>query len=489
MAGATSRYAAVDLGAESGRVLAGAFDGERMALQEVHRFANTPVRTVDGLHWDVLHLYAETLAGLRAARAAGGPLQSMGIDSWAADHALLDDGGRVLGEPHHYRDARTDGMIAEAARRVAPEVQFARTGKAQLPFDTVYQLLAMRLRADRRLDLAARLLMIPDLLHYWLSGEGTTEYTNATTTGMLGIDGAWATDLIEQLGLPAGILCNPVPPGTRLGTLRAAVCDEQGVDPMAVVAPGTHDTASAVFAVPHTTREPWAYISSGTWSLLGLELPDAVTSEAARRAGFTNEGGLGRTFRFLTNIAGLWLLQECRRAWLRTGNNTGYEQLTAAAAAARPTGVVIDVDDPAFLHPTDMPAALAAHLARTGQPTNTDPVWLARAIFEGLALRYRGALEQAEALAGVRVEVVHVVGGGSRNALLCQMTADACGRPVLAGPAEATALGNLLAQAVGRGELRDAAEARLVAGRSAPVTAYAPQDRAYWDEMAGRAGS
>lgn len=466
--------------------MVGTLRADRVGLDEVHRFANVPVRTIDGLHWDILRLYDEVLAGLRAARQTG-PLVSAGVDSWAADHALLDADGRLLGNPYHYRDARTDGMLAAAAQLVAPEVHFARTGKAQLPFDTLYQLLAMGRTGDRRLSLTARLLMIPDLLHFWLCGEAATEYTNATTTGMWGIDGAWASDLLARFDLPVGILPAPVQPGTRLGSLRPAVCADQGLDALGVVAPGTHDTASAVLAIPHTAGgTPLAYISSGTWSLLGLELPQAITSDAARRAGFTNEGGVGQTYRFLTNIAGLWLLQECRRSWARAGQPASYEALTAAATSARPTGVVIDVDDPAFLHPADMPGALLAHLAETGQATGEDPVWLTRAILEGLALKYRRALARAEALAGVHAEVLHVVGGGARNALLCQMTADACGRPVLAGPAEATALGNVLAQAMGHGALRDTAQARWVVSRSVDVATYAPQGRDYWDAMAVR---
>jgi rhamnulokinase len=485
---AALRHAAVDLGAESGRVMVGTFDGERVRLQEVHRFPNRPVATVDGLHWDVLRLYADTLDGLRAAQAQAGPLDSVGVDSWAADHALLDAGGRLLGEPFHYRDRRTDGMVARAAERLSPDAYFARTGKAPLPFDTIYQLLAMRVQGDRRLDLASRLLMLPDLMHYWLTGMAATEYTNATTTGMLAVDGTWAQDVLAALGLPAAILLPPAPPGTVLGAMRAQVREDLGGCGAAVVLPATHDTASAVLAVPHAPphaepSQPWAYISSGTWSLLGLELPRAITTPPARAAGFTNEGGVGGTFRFLTNIAGLWLLQECRRAWARQDREQDYAALTAAAAALPPTGVALDVDAPELLHPQDMPAALLAQLRASGQTACADPAWLTRAILEGLALRYRGALAEAERLAGLRAAAIHVVGGGSRNSLLCQMTADACGRPVLAGPAEATALGNVLAQAMGRGALGSPAEAREVAAGSAEVRCYLPGDRGLWDEM------
>ncbi len=485
-----STYIAIDLGAESGRVIAGMLDGGRVRLEEAHRFANVPVRTPDGLHWDALHLYHEALAGLCAAgQRYGTTVAGIGVDSWAVDYGLLDDGGRLLGAPYHYRDARTDGVCAEVAGVVSAAAQYARTGIAQLPFNTLYQLVAQRRDGDRALELAHSLLMIPDLLHYWLSGERATEDTNASTTGMLGVDGAWATRMLARLDLPAHILQAPSRPGTTLGPLRAAVRAECGLGAVPVILPATHDTACAVVAVPTVSRTAgYAYISSGTWSLLGLELDHPILTEEARLAGFTNEGGVGGTYRFLTNIMGLWLVQECRRAWAGAGHDRGYEELTAGAAAAPSPGVVIDVDDPAFLHPDDMPAAIAGHLRRTGQdPRVVDsPIRLVRAVLEGLALAYRTALERAERLAGVRVVTIHVVGGGARNAVLCQLTADACHRPVLAGPVEATALGNVLAQALGAGEIRDLTEAHGVAHRSTHAVLYEPRDADDWDERAAR---
>jgi len=486
-------YIAIDLGAESGRVIAGTLDGGYVRLEELHRFPNAPVRTPDGLHWDALRLYQEALVGVRAAgQRYGQDLTGIGVDAWAVDYGLLDAAGRLLGNPHHYRDARTDG-VREAASRVVPAAeQYARTGIAQLPFNTLYQLVAQRRDGDRALELAQSLLMMPDLLHYWLSGERATEYTNATSTGMLGVDGAWATDMLARLDVPAHMLLPPSRPGTTLGPLRADVRAACGLGAVPVILPATHDTACAVAAVPSVPHEgngaDHAYISSGTWSLLGLELDHPILTEEARLAGFTNEGGVGGTYRFLTNIMGLWLVQECRRAWACAGHDRGYEELTAGAAAAPSPGVVIDVDDPAFLHPDDMPAAIAGQLRRTGQDPGAigDPIRLVRAILEGLALAYRVALERAERLARVRVGRIHVVGGGARNALLCQLTADACHRAVLAGPVEATALGNVLTQALGAGALRDRAEVHEVARRSTHAAFYEPRDAGDWDERAAR---
>jgi len=490
-----STYIAIDLGAESGRVIAGTLDGGRVRLEELHRFANVPVRTPDGLHWDPFRLYAEALAGLRAAgQAYGRDVAGVGVDAWAVDYGLLDAAGRLLGVPYHYRDARTDGVREEVARVVSPGDQYARTGIAQLPFNTLYQLVAQRRGGDRSLDLAHALLMIPDLLHYWLSGECATEYTNASSTGMLGVDGAWASDLLARLDVPTGILLSPAQPGTTLGPLREAARAACGLGAVPVILPATHDTACAVTAVPAAPRGEdgagHAYISSGTWSLLGLELDHPILAEEARLAGFTNEGGVDGTYRFLTNIMGLWLIQECRRAWARAGHDRDYEELTAGATTVPSPAVVIDVDDPAFLHPDDMPAAIAGHLRRTGQDPGVvgDPILLVRAILEGLALAYRGALERAERLAGVRVGTLHVVGGGARNALLCQLTADACRRRVLAGPVEATALGNVLAQALGAGELRDLTDARATARASTNLTLYEPRDAGAvdWETRAAR---
>ncbi len=339
-----STYVAIDLGAESGRVIAGTLDAGRVHLEEAHRFANVPVHTPDGLHWDALRLYAEALVGLRVAgQRYGTDLAGIGVDAWAVDYGLLDAAGRLLGHPYHYRDARTDGVREAVARVVPAAAQYARTGIAQLPFNTLYQLVAQRRDGDRTLELAHSLLLMPDLLHYWLSGERATEYTNASSTGMLGVDGAWARDLLARLDVPTHPLLTPNRPGATLGPMRAAVRVECGLGTVSVILPATHDTACAVVAVPaaassgaSSSHASHAYISSGTWSLLGLELDRPILTEEARAAGFTNEGGVGGTYRFLTNIMGLWLLQECRRAWARGGRDWSYEDLIGGAATVAP---------------------------------------------------------------------------------------------------------------------------------------------------------
>ncbi len=474
-------YIAIDIGAESGRVIVGVVGDDGVALDEVHRFPNTPVRTPDGLHWDILRLYGEALIGIRAATARyGRATAGIGVDSWAVDYGLLDARGRLLGNPYHYRDHRTDGVREEAARVVPAAELYARTGIAQLPFNTLYQLMAQRRDADATLDEAASLLMIPDLLHYWLTGETAAEQTNASTTGALGIDGDWATDLLRRLDVPERFFLNPTPPATVLGPLRAGVCDECGLEATArVVLPASHDTASAVVAVPAAPTgrggATHAYISSGTWSLLGIELARPVASDEARQAGFTNERGASGTYRFLTNIMGLWIVQECRRAWARHGQDWSYEELTARAAAVASDHISIDVDDPSLLHPDDMPAALQAQLRAGGQAPVDDPVVLVRAVLEGLARSYRRGVESIERLAGVSIETIHIVGGGARNALLCQLTADACRRPVVAGPAEATALGNVLVQAIGAGQLRDLRQARALSRLASGIRTYHPR--------------
>jgi rhamnulokinase len=339
---------------------------------------------------------------------------------------------------------------------------------------------------DNTLDLARSLLMIPDLLHYWLTGLQAAEHTIASTTGALAVDGCWATDILARLDLPSEMLLPVSPPGTVLGDLLPAVKEECGLTSVRVILPASHDTACAVAAVPREPGVNHAYISSGTWSLLGLELDRPILGEDARLAGFTNERGIFGTYRFLTNIMGLWLLQECRRSWTRQGREWSYDELTAEAAATPSPGVIVDVDDPAFLHPDDMPAAIAAQLQRTGQKPVVGDAAMVRVILEALALAYRLALERAERLAGMYVDTIHVVGGGAHNSLLCQLTADACCRPVLAGPVEATALGSVLVQAIGIGDIRDLSEAHALARGSADLATYEPRLAVEWEDRAAR---
>jgi rhamnulokinase len=487
-----TRYIAADLGAESGRIIAGSFDGERLDLEELYRFPNLPVRTPDGLHWDMLGIYREILSGLRlAGDRYGRSFAGIGVDSWGVDYGLLDARGRLLGNPYTYRDARTDGLPAEAARRVSAAEQYTRTGIAQMPINTIYQLMAAARSEDRCLDLAQSLLMVPDLLHFWLCEQPACERSNASTSGALGVDGIWARDLLQRLDVPTHMLIDPVAAGTVLGRLRPGPRQDCGLGDIPIIAPATHDTACAVVAVPAEPArdgDGHAYISSGTWSLLGMELAEPNLSEAARQAGFTNEHGAAGTFDFHINIMGLWLVQECRRAWARQGiqGNWSYSELIAQAASIPSPDVMINVDDPAFLHPDDMPAAILASLEPAERARAADPVALVRAILECLALAYRVTVEQVEQLTGTTVRAVHIVGGGARNTLLCQLTADVTGREVLAGPVEATAMGNVLIQAMGSREIGGLVQARAVARASAQVERYEPRLNGAWDERHAR---
>jgi rhamnulokinase len=429
--------AGVDLGASSGRVIAARVDSGSVELHEVSRFPNEPVYAGGTLHWDILRLYADVTAGLRRAADAC-PLASAGIDSWAIDYGLLDAAGALIGNPVHYRDARTEGVVVPVP---AAEL-YATTGIQHLPFNTVYQLAAAA--GTPALAAARTLLLIPDLLAYWLTGTVGAEVTNASTTALLDVSSrTWATGLMTKAGIPVSLFPALRQPGDVIGPVDPAVAAGDGGTPLPLVAVGSHDTASAVVAVPADGPD-FAYISSGTWSLVGMELDAPVLTEASRAANFTNEAGVDGTVRYLRNVSGLWLLQECQRHW---GASAGpVEPLLSAAAAVAPLRFVVDADDPIFLPPGDMPGRIAAWLASRGHPVPESPAEFTRCILDSLALAYRRALTDVQRLSGRHADVVHVVGGGSRNALLCQLTADATGLPVIAGPAEATALGNVLVQ-------------------------------------------
>ena len=440
------RVAAVDLGASSGRIMAGTVSADTLHLEEVHRFPNGGVRARGSLFWDVLGIHREMVAGLRAV-AATGALQGIGIDSWAIDYGLLDRDGVLLGNPYSHRDSRTDGVLEHVANKIDPAELYALTGTQQLPFNTLYQLVAAG--GTAALEAAETLLLLPDLLGYWLTGELGAERTNASTTQLYdATTGDWSVDLAARLGLPWSIL----PPIREAGSVIGPLLDDAGAQiglhgPVPVIAVGSHDTASAVVGVP-AADEHFAYISSGTWSLVGLELERPVLTEAARQAEFTNEVGIDGTVRLLKNVMGLWVLSESIRTWQdQHVPGTDLVSLLAAAADAPPLVTVVDINDPRLLPPGDMPARIATLARESGEPVPRTPVAVARCIVDSLALAYRRHLRRASELAGKRVDVVHVVGGGSHNQLLCQLTADACGLPVLAGPAEAAALGNVLVQA------------------------------------------
>lgn len=481
---AAADFLAIDLGAESGRALSASFDGERVSLREAHRFPNVPVRVAGSLHWDVLRIFDEIKHALRKAAAGSERLESMGLDTWGVDFALLDRDGKLVSNPYHYRDARTDGVAGKAERRVSREEMYRATGIQFLPFNTVYQLLAME--GSPLLEAADGMVMIPDLFAYWLTGERACEYTVATTTGLHGLEeDGWSLDLIRKLGLPAGIFPEIIPPGTRLGTLMPEVADEARLPGLPFTSVASHDTASAVVAVP-AEGEDFAYISSGTWSLVGLETREPVVNEEARRWNFTNEGGFGGTNRFLKNVMGLWILQECRRQWATEGREYSYEQLARIAETADPSTSFVDPDHYSFLAPGGMPGRINDFLSSTGQRPMHEPGEVARCVLESLALKYRWVIEKAESASGRRATMIHVVGGGCRNELLCKLTAEATGRRVLAGPDEATGMGNALVQAYGLGYLASLREMRQVVRNSVELREYEPEgNRDRWEEAYG----
>ncbi len=421
-----------------------------LELTEVRRFPNEPVRLPDGLHWDILGLYREVIAGLRDASRASDGLVSIGIDSWAVDYGLLDEAGSLIGNPYHYRDERTALAVGSVHDVIAPAELYARTGLQFLPFNTIYQLVAAR--GTPPFELARTMLLIPDLVGYWLSGVRVAEVTNASTTALLDVHRrTWDVELIESLGLPPSLFASLGRPGDVIGPLRDDVGRQTGTSTETVLTlVGSHDTASAVVALPASDAS-FAYIACGTWSLVGLELEGAILTEESRAANFTNEGGVGDRIRYLRNVMGLWLLQESLRTWQLEGTPEQLPALLIAAGELPAGGPVFDPDDPSFLPPGDMPGRIAAACRRLDQPVPGTRPELVRCILDSLAAAYGRAVRDAARLSGRSVEVVHLVGGGARNAMLCQLTADACEVPVIAGPVEATALGNVLIQARARG--------------------------------------
>jgi rhamnulokinase len=468
--------AAVDLGASSGRVMVGRVAPNELELTEVHRFPNDPVRLPDGLHWDILRLYREVLAGLREATRAADGLVSIGLDSWAIDYGLLDAEGSLVGDPYHYRDERT-ATVADAVHRiVGPAELYARTGLQFLPFNTIYQLAAAR--GTAAMGAAQTMLMIPDLLGYWLSGVRVAEVTNASTTGLLDIHRrTWDEALIESLAIPTSLFAPLGAPGDVIGALRDDVQHETGASSETLLTlVGSHDTASAVVGVPADGSSSFAYIACGTWSLVGVELDHAILTDESREANFTNEGGVDERVRYLRNVMGLWLVQESLRTWELEGSTDQLPALLVAAGELPPGGPLIDPDDPSFLPPGDMPARIAAACVRLDASPPATHAGFVRCILDSLAAAYGRTVRDAARLSGRSVEVVHLVGGGARNSLLCQLTADACEIPVLAGPVEATALGNVLIQARARGLLAgDLETLRALVRATQDVRRYEPR--------------
>ena len=483
---------AVDLGASGGRVVSGAFDGRLLELEEIHRFENGPVAMGGQLIWDLPRLWQEVVAGLRAAVVRhGGGVASVGVDTWGVDFSFLAADDTLLANPVCYRDPRTRGMLA-AAERIVPRAEiFAATGLQFMEINSLYQLLALRDRRAPVLEAADRLLMIPDVVHWLLSGQRSNERTNASTSQCFDPRaGDWAFAMLERFGLPRRIFGPVIEPGADLGTLRPDVAAETGLGAARVIVPGTHDTASAVVAVPAaeppSSRPDWCYVSLGTWALVGVELDRPLVTPECLALNFTNEGGVGGTTRLLKNVCGLWLVQQCRAAWRRQGKEWTWDQLTALAAEAPPLLTLVDPDDPALVAPADMPEAIRGLARAAGEPVPESTAAVVRTALESVAAAIRRRIAELDALLGRRMSRVHVVGGGVKNRLLCQMIADATGRPVVAGPVEATAIGNLLVQLGARDGVVDLRAMRQIVRESFEPETFTPRAAAAWDARLGR---
>ena len=486
-------YLAIDLGAESGRVMAGLWNGKTIRLEEVHRFPNGPVHLAGTMRWDVIRLWAEIQNGLtRAAKQYGKTIVSVGADTWGVDFVLLSQHDEMLGQPYHYRDARTNGLVEESFATVPREKIFAQTGLQFMQLNTLFQLLAVKQKTPELFAQADCLLFMPDFIHWALCGSRVAEFTIASTSQCLNpLTRDWATGLLKKFGLPTRIFPPIVSPGTDLGALRSDFAERTGLGEVKVVAPPSHDTASAVAGVPtqNTGKANWAYISSGTWSLMGAEVQQAALSPRAQEINMTNEGGLDGTYRLLKNIMGLWLVQQCKRSFDARGRKFEYAELAKLASEAAPLRSLVEPDDPRFFNTPDMPKAIQEFCRETKQPAPRTEGQLVRCAYESLALKYRKVVGWLEELTTTPIEVIHIVGGGSQSAILNQFTADACQRPVVTGPVEATALGNLLVQVRASGEISSLAEIRDVVRASSEVKTYQPGSAAAWEAAASDADS
>ena len=478
---------AIDLGASGGRVVSGAFDGHLLELEEIHRFENAPVAMGGQLVCDLVRLWQEIVQGLRAAAARhGSQVSTVGVDTWGVDFSFLGADDVLLANPVCYRDARTRGMLA-AAERIVPRAEiFAATGLQFMEINSLYQLLSMQEQRSSVLAAADRMLMIPDIMHWLLSGVRSNERTNASTSQCFDPQrGTWAFDLLDRFALPRHIFGPIVEPGTVLGPLRPELAVETGLSGVRVVVPGTHDTASAVAAVPASEppsdRPDWCYVSLGTWALVGAELSRPLVTPACLERNFTNEAGIGGTTRLLKNICGLWLVQQCRASWQRSGKEWTWEQLTALAAEAPPLVTLLDPNHPSLVAPHDMPEAIRSLARETGQPVPETTAAVVRTALESVAAAVRRTVEELDSLLGRRLGRIHVVGGGVKNGMLCQWIADACQRPVIAGPVEATAIGNVLVQQLASGGTVDLRSVREVVRNSFEITRYEPRDHARWN--------
>ena len=486
---------AVDLGASGGRVVSGAFDGRLLELEEIHRFENAPVMMAGQLVWDLVRLWQEVVTGLRLAGQRHGQIvSSVGVDTWGVDFAFLGADDALLANPVCYRDARTRGMLAAAATIVPREEIFAATGLQFMEINSLYQFFALVEGNSSVLGAAERMLMIPDIFHWLLTGQQSNERTNASTTQCFDPQtGNWATGLLERLRIPERVFGPIVDPGTDLGPLRPEVAAETGLSDVRVILPGTHDTASAVAAVPAASppadRPDWCYISLGTWALVGGELNSPLVSPECLAHNFTNEAGVSGTTRLLKNICGLWLVQQCRAGWQRAGKDWSWDQLTRLAAEADPLVTLVDPNHPSLVAPADMPAAIQQLAKETGEPIPETTAAIVRTALESVAAACCRTVRELEQLLGRDLTTIHVVGGGVKNALLCQMIADACGREVVAGPVEATAIGNLLVQLTATGNAVDLRAIREVVRNSFDLARFQPKDTAAWDARLSAATS
>jgi rhamnulokinase len=476
----TRNYLAIDLGAESGRTIVGSLEGKQLTLTETHRFANGPVRLNDGLHWDVLRLWSDIKDGISKSKG----IESIGLDTWAIDFALLDKNNSLLSNPFHYRDGRTDGMMAEAFKRLPRAEIFSNTGIQFMQINTLYQLLAMSVQKSPLFEIAKTFVTIPDLFNFWLSGELTNEFTNATTTQCFDPRTRdWATPVLNAMEIPAHLFKSTIDSGTQIGTLLPSLAEDIGAGAVPIILPACHDTGSAVVAVPALAgNQDFAWLSSGTWSIMGAEVSEPCLTEKALEYNFTNEGGVFGTWRLSKNIMGLWLIQECRREWMRQGEEMSFDALTQLAAESEAFLSVIDPDVAEFLHPGDVPTRIQKFCADTNQRVPQTKGEIIRVALESIALKYRLVLERLEELSGKHLYPLHIIGGGTKNKLLNQFTADSIGRTVITGPVEATAIGNILMQAIGMKHLGAMAEAREVVRASFEPEIYEPNRKADWDE-------
>ena len=482
---AGKRVLAFDFGASSGRAILASYEDGKISMQEIHRFSNDPVTVCGVFHWDVLRLFFEIKQGITKAVHQGG-FDAIGIDTWGVDFGLLDKKGRLLNNPVHYRDERTVGMIEKVFETIPAQELYGRTGIQFARLNTLFQLAALRQDEPETLAQAETLLLMPDLFAYLLTGVKRAEYTEVSTTQCLDPKtGDWAFDLLERLDIPTRLFPPIIDAGQTYGLLSDAICEELGCPKVPVIAVATHDTGSAVAAVP-TQQDDFIYISCGTWSLFGTELPAPVINETSRKYNLTNEGGYGRTVRFLKNIMGLWLIQESRRQWIREGADVSYADLEREALAAKPFQCFINPDDPSFEMPGNLPRRVQEFCRKTGQYVPETRGEIMRCIYESLAMRYRYTRRSIEEVTGRSYEAIHRIGGGTKDRLLCQMTADACRCEVVAGPIEATAMGNIAVQLIALGELKDLKEARRVIADSEPLKHYAPESPEVYDEAYGR---